>query len=889
MILFVGYYGFGNLGDEAILSTILAQFRARRPELRLVAASGDPANTTASHGVEAVAWNDMAAIHRAVQIADLVVIGGGGLFHDYWGVDPDTFLTDKHWGIAYYAGPALLATLYRKPLMLYAVGVGPLCSGHGVKLTRVAAQAAQVITVRDPGSKRVLQETGIPGDKIRVTADPAFAFQPALPSSLQHAVGPDFLLRRPILGAAPRHWSIGVHPDFLEREMASALDLFLEQTGGSVVLLPFQNLSGERENDRATATRIHEHMRLPEKAALAHGPITPDQAQCWLRDCDLVLGMRLHALIFAATAAVPAVALSYDPKIDDIVQQLGLEKFSVNVKDIAAPQLAERLIQALHRGEEDRTAMSLATAELRKAADENVSMAFDLLDAPPREAVLDPDSFDVLARSLFTGAQFARQSREVAQAAARDTARFAEDRDWLLSEQKVAAQQLAQAEERRQRVEEENRTLTQKLAETTQQAREAGQAAERDAARFVEDRDWLLSEKELLGKQVAEANERVLAAEDQKRALSEVIQQLREAEQAAAREAARFVEDRDWLLSEKDLLGKQLAEATKQCQALEQENLALSQRCRHAEQENLALTQRCQAAEQENLTLGQRLVDINARRRASEEAKTALQNLVDELRSKLRQAAEERQAVEASRDEYAFRLRQSDEARAWVQGEIDLYNSRLRNELAVYRSQRAWKMMLVCRKAYTLLPRSKVRIPGLVPGPALRPGGRLRRVRSDVSGHHKLRSSDLPPLLVDVAQAPRATDQAADATPSDRRTPPQRDRYDVVILAIIDFDFRFQRPQQIAAEFARQGHRVFWISPTRFPPGLLAARLRSSPAAREPVGNPRAQPAARHLHGRAGSRCGRRPCRKRSAGSSATGPSPDTPSWRSFRSGGGWP
>ena len=386
MILFVGYYGFGNLGDEAILSTILAQFRARRPELRLVAASGDPANTTASHGVEAVAWNDMAAIHRAVQIADLVVIGGGGLFHDYWGVDPDTFLTDKHWGIAYYAGPALLATLYRKPLMLYAVGVGPLCSGHGVKLTRVAAQAAQVITVRDPGSKRVLQETGIPGDKIRVTADPAFAFQPALPSSLQHAVGPDFLLRRPILGAAPRHWSIGVHPDFLEREMASALDLFLEQTGGSVVLLPFQNLSGERENDRATATRIHEHMRLPEKAALAHGPITPDQAQCWLRDCDLVLGMRLHALIFAATAAVPAVALSYDPKIDDIVQQLGLEKFSVNVKDIAAPQLAERLIQALHRGEEDRTAMSLATAELRKAADENVSMAFDLLDAPPREA-----------------------------------------------------------------------------------------------------------------------------------------------------------------------------------------------------------------------------------------------------------------------------------------------------------------------------------------------------------------------------------------------------------------------------------------------------------------------------------------------------------------------
>ncbi|MEO8130924.1 MAG: glycosyltransferase, partial [Bryobacteraceae bacterium] len=36
--------------------------------------------------------------------------------------------------------------------------------------------------------------------------------------------------------------------------------------------------------------------------------------------------------------------------------------------------------------------------------------------------------------------------------------------------------------------------------------------------------------------------------------------------------------------------------------------------------------------------------------------------------------------------------------------------------------------------------------------------------------------------------------------------------------AIFDFDFRFQRPQQIAAQFARRGHRVFWISPARWIP-----------------------------------------------------------------------
>jgi GT2 family glycosyltransferase/glycosyltransferase involved in cell wall biosynthesis len=48
-------------------------------------------------------------------------------------------------------------------------------------------------------------------------------------------------------------------------------------------------------------------------------------------------------------------------------------------------------------------------------------------------------------------------------------------------------------------------------------------------------------------------------------------------------------------------------------------------------------------------------------------------------------------------------------------------------------------------------------------------------------------------------------------------------RYDVVVFSIIDWDFRFQRPQQIAAQFGRHGHRVFYLSTTQFlPPGDAA-------------------------------------------------------------------
>jgi polysaccharide pyruvyl transferase CsaB len=689
MIFLVGYYGFGNVGDEAVLSTMLAEFRARRPNARIVVASGDPARTTAAHGVEAVAWNDMAAIHRAVQVCDLVLIGGGGLFHDYWGIDPDTFLTDGHWGIAYYAGPALLAALYGKRLMLYAVGVGPLHSAHGMRLTRLAAQAAHAITVRDAGSRAILESIGIPGNRVRITDDPGFAFHPSTVSDLPSALPRGFPLKRPVLGAALRHWSVGVHPDFLERELASALDIFLDRTGGSVVLVPFQNLSGERENDRATATRILEQMRLRERAAITDGQATPDRAYAALQQCDAVLGMRLHALIFAAAAGVPAVPLSYDPTIDGIVGQLGLAPFACDVKSVHASHLATELVEALSRTRESRDFTTQVAGRLRNAAAANVSMALDLLDAPAAAIDLGRESFDLLARGLFAGSQFARRWQESLEEAARAAARFAEDREWLQSENKLAEQ--------------EKHSLSEKLAEVTALHRSSEEALARNLAQFAEERDAL------------------------NRQLAEVSQTARE---------------------------------------------------HHA-----------------------RLDEAASRMKALEAA-----------------AAERQHAA----DQFAARLRQADEARAFVQGEIDLYRSRFQADLAAYHLQRAWQVMLLCRKAYILFQRSKARFLAWAMGlPFLRTGSlaEFDLTFPDIANYvpATFRRSWLD-IATDIRTPAAAVPSPADAARPAIDTPPQRDRYDVIILAIIDFDFRFQRPQQIAAEFARRGHRVFWISPTRFLP-----------------------------------------------------------------------
>lgn len=60
----------------------------------------------------------------------------------------------------------------------------------------------------------------------------------------------------------------------------------------------------------------------------------------------------------------------------------------------------------------------------------------------------------------------------------------------------------------------------------------------------------------------------------------------------------------------------------------------------------------------------------------------------------------------------------------------------------------------------------------------------------------------------------------------DKRPPAQPlHRQDVICFSIIDWEFRYQRPQQIMSQFAAHGHRVFYISTSRFLSADAAPRV----------------------------------------------------------------
>ena len=430
-VLIGGYYGFDNTGDEAILAALLDDLRALVPALSATVASGDAARTAAQHHVEAVHWLDVPGLMAAAEAADLLILGGGGLFQDYWPFDPGAILTPEHRSIAYYAAFPAMAAIFGKPCALFAVGVGPLTTEAGRALTRAAADQAQAITVRDAHSQALLASLGIQVGRVHVAADPAFRLRPASPDraeAILRAAGLD-LAARPRMGLALRPWDVAVKPEEWEEQVARAADAFLREQGGTAVFVPFHGLSGALQDDAAVAQRVRARMAEAARAVVVDGSHTPAEKAALIGSCDVVLGMRLHSLVFAITAAVPAVALAYDPKVESVMREAGLPDQVLALDHVTADGLAALLARTYERRAELRSTLRAAGQRLALQAEAGVHVALAAAGQPVRATA---------AASDFARRVAEEQARRHAAAEARAAAA---EHDARQARQELAAQQ----------------------------------------------------------------------------------------------------------------------------------------------------------------------------------------------------------------------------------------------------------------------------------------------------------------------------------------------------------------------------------------------------------------------------------------------------------------
>lgn len=404
-ILIAGYYGFHNTGDEAILASMVADLRASVPDGEITVVSGDPAATSRDHRVPSVLFTDIPALLEAARDTDLIVLGGGGIFHDFWPFDPDALLSPEHGGLSFFSGVALLAALYGKPLAIWGVGVGPLDTENGRLFTRAAFRQASVATVRDADSREALARAGLDVSGIVVAADPAFRL-----ASVRHpdAAGPRSGAR---LSVAIRNWEQDVRPEIWEAAVAGAIDLFLERHPGSeAVFFPFQDLPSGLLDDVAVAERVRAALRHRDRTRVEDATRSPEEKLAGIAGCDVLLGMRLHAVLFGVRSGIPTVPIVYDRKVANLVEDAGLSAFAIAPSSLEARGLADRLEKAFAESASVSATLVAAGQRLADRAGESVRLAAGLLERAPVERPLSDEMLSLMRRASIARARTAARA-----------------------------------------------------------------------------------------------------------------------------------------------------------------------------------------------------------------------------------------------------------------------------------------------------------------------------------------------------------------------------------------------------------------------------------------------------------------------------------------------
>lgn len=269
---------------------MLGHLRALRPEAQFVATSGDPELTRSIHGCEAIGRQSPKEILANIRACDLFISGGGSLIQDV------TSLRN----VVYYTGLIRMARMARKPVMIYAQGVGPLRKPISQKLARGAFQSANLITVRDPDSKALLEKIGVK-KPVEVTADPVWDLPPRI----------DEEVNEPRWIVALRSWP-GAEVGSLRR-LVDEVRATAGTCGMRLRFLPMQ--PGPDHEILHGLASFGEVLQVGKE----HPSLTLGRAG----QARLMLAMRLHALIFAASQGVPIVAVNYDPKVASLAKLLG--------------------------------------------------------------------------------------------------------------------------------------------------------------------------------------------------------------------------------------------------------------------------------------------------------------------------------------------------------------------------------------------------------------------------------------------------------------------------------------------------------------------------------------------------------------------------------------
>jgi len=342
-IIICGNYGATNLGDEAILKSILQTVHQVVPAAQVKVVSSNPQETIRLYNVESIPMipsgirsffgsifnKSWTRSFKNFRECDVVLFGGGGLFTD-----------EKPRAILIWFMQIFPAIWYKKNIFCFGQSVGPLKHSMSRAMVKYVFKRIKIITVRDVASQKLLKEIGVGGgaaaDGIQVLPDPVFGLKKAhtptdLDKKSNNEAPEDFVVFsiRPWMKTSQNFTQI----------FADFIDWIFEKHHLKSVLVPFQNV---HDDDTKIMLQIFSHVKNKDAANVWTYEENIQNTLNLMKNARAIIGMRLHSLIFSTLEHTPFLGLSYSQKVTEVVNQLGMENYLVNVADLDLKNLQEK-------------------------------------------------------------------------------------------------------------------------------------------------------------------------------------------------------------------------------------------------------------------------------------------------------------------------------------------------------------------------------------------------------------------------------------------------------------------------------------------------------------------------------------------------------------------
>lgn len=328
--LVCGAYGRGNAGDDAILEAIVAELREIDPDLPVWVLSRSPKDTRLTYRVNSIYTFAFPRFLHRMGKTRLYINGGGSLMQD----------VTSHRSLWFYLFTIWAAKHLGNQVQMYGCGIGPIhYPANRARCANILQKSVDIITLRDTHSKAELADMGITRPEIILASDPTVI----LPASPPEVV--DGMLESRGLDPAGRYigFTLRPWPGFEEKAelFGRAADYAWEKHGLTPVFLPI-----EKRLDVAASRKAAAHMKAPHYIVEDTG--ASDHTIGLFARMQVVVSMRLHALVFSAGQGVPLVGVVYDQKISSFLSYIGQDLFT-DLHDVTYEGLCAHIDTAVAR------------------------------------------------------------------------------------------------------------------------------------------------------------------------------------------------------------------------------------------------------------------------------------------------------------------------------------------------------------------------------------------------------------------------------------------------------------------------------------------------------------------------------------------------------------